>query len=244
MDDYFSDKKAIYLYQKPQDYLIINENLKPQIALGEIKSRVIFFNSRSFPGQLLHLKGVHSLENVAAALEVGKVLNLDMKQCIDTLVNFKGLPYRQQIIGEKDGIIFINDTTSTTPTATIKALDAFSDKPIVLVLGGNSKRLPTNVLIDRLIGTFMIILLKGSFTDEILPILKEKYPGKITEPYADLEKAVIRACEESLKVKKSKRQKVYILFSPGATSFAMFNNEFHRGDEFNRIVKNMMQIHD
>ena len=36
------------------------------------------------------------------------------------------------------------------------------------------------------------------------------------------------------------KEECYLLFSPGATSFAMFNNEFHRGDEFNRLVMSII----
>ena len=236
MDEYLYDKKAIYFYQKPEDFLVINEGLKLQIVSHLIKNKIFFFNSRSFPSQQAHLRGVHNLENAGAAFQVSQILGIDPLKSITLLKSFKSIPYRQQTVEEKNGVIFINDTTSTTPTATIRGLDAFSDKPIILILGGNSKNLPTDVLINRLIDTRKIILLKGSFTDEILSILKEKYPEKVSEPYDDLGEAVNQAYEESLKVKKSKGLDVYLLFSPGATSFAMFNNEFHRGDEFNRIV--------
>lgn len=254
LDEYLHDKKAIYLYQKPDDFLVINESLKKvgvrtestfshedwKIDESEIKSKVIFFNSRSFPGQLLHLKGVHNLENAGAAFQVSQILGIDPLKSIALLKSFKSVPYRQQTVEEKNGVIFINDTTSTTPTATIKALEAFSDKPIVLILGGNSKNLPFQNLINQLIKSEKIVLLKGSFTDEILPVLKEKYPEKITEPFDDLEKAVQKAYEEAKHLRSNiKHPTAIILFSPGATSFAMFNNEFHRGDEFNKIVNNI-----
>jgi UDP-N-acetylmuramoylalanine--D-glutamate ligase len=166
-------------------------------------------------------------------------VGIDPLKSIALLESFRSVPYRQQTVEEKNGIIFINDTTSTTPTATIKALEAFSDKPIILILGGNSKNLPTNVLINRLIDAGKIILLKGSFTDEIIPQLKLMYANITSGPYDNLEKAIKKAYEEAVKILKGGKQKVYILFSPGATSFAMFNNEFHRGDEFNRIVNTL-----
>lgn len=238
MDEYLYDKKAIYLYQKKDDYVIINKELKKIISEDKPKSKIDFYDSSAFPQPLLHLKGVHNLENAAAALTIAKILNFNLYQCIDTLIHFKGLAYRQEIVTAKGGIIFVNDTTSTTPTSTIKALETFSDKPTILILGGNSKNLPTNSLINRLIEAKKIILLKGSFTDEILPTLKKRYPNKIIGPYDNLEIAVKTAYEDAkILTTNYKLQTVIILFSPGATSFAMFNNEFHRGDEFNRIVK-------
>jgi len=234
MNDYFSDKKAIFSNQKEDNYLVINESLKTKINPQEVKSKIIYFNGQQFNEEFQYLKGEHNKENAAAALVVANILNLDSLQCINTLKSFQGIPYRQQIIGKKDNIIFINDTTSTTPTATIKAIDAFADKPIYLILGGNSKNLPFDHLINELNKVKKIILLAGTFTREIESKLKEKYIDKITETYSDLEKAVLKA----YKLAKIEKEETYVLFSPGATSFAMFDNEFHRGEEFNRIVKN------
>lgn len=241
-DEYLYDKKAIYLYQKSNDYLIANKSLGKIISKDKPKSKIIYFDSSHFPRSLLHLKGVHNLENAAAALQVAKILRLDLNQCIDTLINFKGLPYRQEIIAEKNGIVFINDTTSTTPVATEMAIETFKGNPIVLILGGNSKRLPYQDLIGRLSVVKKIVLLSGSLTNEIYPILKKKYPEKITEQFNNLEKSVNKAYQEATKLLTTNYQlPTIILFSPAATSFAMFNNEFHRGDEFNKIVYNLIK---
>lgn len=236
MGEYFEDKKAIYEFQKAEDYLVINENLKSstswQTDFQKIKSKITYFNGRQFNEEFVFLKGEHNKENAAAALAVANILNLNSLQCIKTLKSFSGIPYRQQITAKRGSVIFVNDTTSTTPTATIKAIDAFSDKPIYLILGGNSKNLPYDQLINRLNKVKKITLLAGSFTDEIMEELKAKYGKMITEVYDDLEKAVKKAYE----LASHDNEESYLLFSPGATSFAMFNNEFHRGEEFNKIV--------
>lgn len=237
MDDYLFDKKAIYLYQKPEDHLVINDNLKSYIAKDSIRSKIHFFNSGLLQSHELHLRGVHNSENAAAAITVANILKLDLFQCFKTLKNFKGLPHRQEILAEKDGIIFVNDTTSTTPVATQKAIDTFSQHDIVLILGGTSKNLPLTPLLDQLATAKKIVLLKGSFTAEIMPILQNKYPSKITPVYDDLNQAINVARKFAKQINKENHKKVVVLFSPGAPSFAMFNNEFHRGEEFNRIVR-------
>jgi len=235
MEEYEYDKKAIYLYQKEDDYLIINDRLQ---ITDFLKSKVIRFNKRDFLYNLKYLKGDHNLENAVAALQVAKILKIDEKKAVEIISNFKGLPYRQEIVGEKEGIIFVNDTTSTTPIATIKAIASFKDKKIILILGGNSKNLATSQLINNLIKVEKIVLLAGSFTDEILPILKEKYQNKITKlVYSDLKGAIDEAYQLAKTIGK---KNTLVLFSPGATSFSMFNNEFHRGEEFNKIVKNLI----
>ena len=185
---------------------------------------------------MTYLKGEHNLENAAATLKVAEILKIDKNKAVEAIKNFGGLPYRQQIVGKKGNVIFVNDTTSTTPIATIKAIDTFRDKKIVLILGGNSKNLPYDQLIKQLDNVEKIVLLAGSFTDQILDTSEVSFTEKISKQvYDDLQKAVREAYRIALDLKNS-----YVLFSPGATSFAMFNNEFHRGEEFNRIVNKII----
>lgn len=236
MDEYLWDKKAIYLYQKKDDYLVINKQVLAFLEPRHPKGVQISFQVKDFPYEFKYLKGEHNRENAAAALCVSKIVGVNEQQAIESIISFKGLPYRQEIIGEKNNVVFVNDTTSTTPIATIRAFDSFAHgaKKVYLILGGTSKNLPYDVLINQLIDAEKIILLKGSFTDEILPLLKKKYGNKITEVFDNLEKAVVVAFE------CAKKTGGYVLFSPAAPSFAMFNNEFHRGEEFNRIVKEII----
>lgn len=231
--DYLYDKKAIYLYQKPEDFLIANKRLENEIKHDDPKAKVIFFQEEDFLSPLAQIKGKHNLENAAAALAVAKVLNLNLQKSAEIIRNFEGLPYRQEVIRTIDNIIFINDTTSTTPVAATKAIESFPDSSIVLIIGGNSKNLPYNDLIGALKNVHSIILLKGTFTDEILPQLKKLFPTKISQVFENLEDAVEEVYERAKKI----NTKTYVLFSPAATSFASFKNEFHRGDAFNSVVK-------
>ncbi|MFA6080780.1 MAG: UDP-N-acetylmuramoyl-L-alanine--D-glutamate ligase [Patescibacteria group bacterium] len=231
LEDYFYDKQAIFQYQKKEDYLVVNLNLKNKITLSAIN-----FSKKDFPTELTQLKGDHNLENAGAALKVAEILKIDRNKAVEIIKNFGGLPYRLQIIGKKDHITFINDTTSTTPIATIKAIESLKDKKIILFLGGNSKNLPKEQLVEKLNLVDKIILLAGSFTDEILSDLKRNYSEKLVGPYDNLEQAV----DEGYRLVKKINEECCLLFSPGATSFAMFNNEFHRGDEFNRIIKKLL----
>jgi len=234
-DKYFFDKSAIYAYQSKNDYLIANTQLISKLKDQSIKSTVSYFSAEDFPQTLTNLRGIHNLENAAAALAVNKILNNDLVRATKIISNFKSILFRQEIIAEKDDIFFINDSTSTTPTSTIKALEAFNDGKVVLILGGNSKQLPFNDLLNKLEAVNDIVLLKGSFTDEILSALKERFPDKISGPYDNLKSAVQKAYELAQTFKK----RAYVLFSPGATSFSMFSNEFDRGKQFNQIVDSL-----
>lgn len=234
-DKYFFDKSAIFAYQQKGDYFIASSQLMNRLKSLNLEATVRYFSSNDFSTTLTYLRGEHNQENAAAALFVNDVLNKDHDKAIKKICAFKGIPFRQETIGKKGNVVFVNDSTSTTPVSVTKALETFTDGKIVLILGGNSKRLPFDNLINKLGVADYIVLLKGSFTDEIINVLVEKFKTKITQPYDNLN----TAAEMAYKVASSFNQKTYVLFSPGATSFSMFNNEFDRGKRFNEIINSL-----
>jgi len=234
--NYLYDKKAIYMYQKPSDYLIINKALRKILPEGGTAGNLVIFDRTDFKERLLFIKGGHNLENAAAAQATLKVLRIDQALIKDQLATFVGLSHRQEQVGKIGDLHIINDTTSTTPTATIQAINTFGNGKIFLILGGNSKNLPTDDLLKELKKVEKIVLLGGSFTQAFYPKLRKLYPNKISSVYNDLQAAI----KQALKQANQSSGRRYLLFSPGATSFAMFNNEFHRGESFVAIIKSLI----
>ena len=242
MDEYLFDKKAIYLYQKQDDYLIAHEDLKRIIENDNPKSTVIYFKRSDYTGKLPYLRGGHNRENASSVLKIAEVLRMKKTIAKEALSAFKGLPGRCEIMKKKDHIFFVNDTTSTTPIATVKAIDSLEGEIIVLILGGNTKNLPVGELLAKTAHVEKIILLKGSFTEQILASMELNGKEKVVDTFDSLKSAVEAAYCVAKELTRENKS-VYILFSPGATSFAMFKNEFHRGDEFVRLVEIVTQ-HD
>ena len=235
---YWRDKEVIFSFQKPTDYLIINQRLAVRVK-GKTQARTIFFQKKDFPGRLKFLSGDHNQENAAAAYQLAKVFSLNLEKALKTLQNFRQVPFREETIFSKGNLTIINDTTSTTPIATIKAIDTFENKgKIILILGGKTKNLPTDRLVRELAKTERIILLAGSFTDHILYELKKKFADKLDGPYSNFSQAVKKAYFWAKKI--SIHESVYLIFSPAATSFSMFKNEFDRGDKFNQLVRKII----
>jgi UDP-N-acetylmuramoylalanine--D-glutamate ligase len=144
------------------------------------------------------------------------------------LNNFKSLPYRQQLIGTYHQVQIINDTTSTTPIALITALRTFIDKPIVLIMGGQAKNLPIDELVTEIRQNAQIrqvFHMPGTFTDQV----REKVGGEVYEDFTQLVQRSLQSADEL-------HQQCYLLFSPGATSFAQFKNEFDRGQAFDKAI--------
>lgn len=234
MEEYIDDKVNIARFQTVQDYLFLN---KADKRIGKFsdqsKATIKYFQVSDLPKDLkLKVLGKHNLENAAAALAVSQHLDIDKDLSLQTIKTFKGVHSRLQIIAQYQGHTIINDTTSTTPTATIRAIKAVK-KPIMLLLGGQSKNLPLKGL-AKLINQQVdqIVLLSGSGTDQIKPLLD---PKLILKEFKDQHQAVEFALKHAIPHST-------ILFSPGFTSFDMFNNEFERGQAFNQSIRKLTHV--
>ncbi len=244
MVEYVYDKTAIFAYQKPKDTLITTAKtlaiLKTHRAT--LPSHLIECSADDFEGKLLHIRGEHNKLNAALALvTVEQMLpGVDRKSIAACIGDMKTMHFRQEVIGVHKNVTVVNDSTSTTPISAITALDTFQDRKIVLILGGNSKKLSMHDLTASIEkyqkNICRIVLLKGSMTDEIAPELMKMSDITCTEIFDDFTLAVRRSMEEASKI----TEPVYLLFSPGATSFAQFRNEFDRGEKFNAIVSDIM----
>ena len=227
---YLADKANIFLFQKPEDILVLGK----QCALilieeyGEkIKSKTLVVDETKLSNTwTLSVPGMHNRYNAALALTVARVLEIPDTISHRALESFTGIPGRLEFVGEKDGVKIYNDTTATTPEATLAALSALNPFQTILIMGGADKGLDMNTLLLRTKEVKRTILLSGTGTSRVLEFI----PG--ASVFDDLEKAVKEAFA-------SAREGDTILFSPAFASFGMFKNEYDRGDQFNAIVKTL-----
>jgi len=233
MQSYVDDKQTIFAYQKPNDILFLNsEDGFTSKFSKKVVGKVGLFNKKDLLQKIeLQLPGEHNMANAACAFGVARYLGVSEKDILSSLSQFSGVPYRLEIIAEINGVTYVNDTTSTTPTSVIAALNAFMNKSIVLIIGGADKNLP----LDELVKLFQsekqvkdVVFLKGGGTSKLLEALGRQD----AVVYDNLEKAVFAASNKANKGD-------YVIFSPGFTSFEMFKNEFDRGDRFNQIVNSL-----
>ncbi|OGY22031.1 MAG: UDP-N-acetylmuramoylalanine--D-glutamate ligase [Candidatus Chisholmbacteria bacterium RIFCSPLOWO2_01_FULL_49_14] len=230
MGEYQADKEAIFAFQKKTDALILNRrNPLTRAMASKAVSRIIWFSNRDLPKSWrLKIPGEHNRENAAAVLQVSRLFGLDPGAVKPIITNFPAVEHRFETLGSLKGITFINDTTSTTPTATIKALDV-CPKPPILVIGGESKRLPLSELVTAVVKQCKALaLLKGSGTHELKTALKKiSHPPIIAED-RDFSDTVLAAADYA-------KEGDIVLLSPAFTSFAEFANEFERGERFRDI---------
>ncbi|MES3032086.1 MAG: UDP-N-acetylmuramoyl-L-alanine--D-glutamate ligase [Patescibacteria group bacterium] len=225
LEQYFLDKSFIYKFQKKGDLLVLGKNIKDKV--GKVKSKVIIADPNAVPlAWKINLLGKHNLENIACALEIARFLKIDEKIIKKAVENFEAVSGRLELVKNVRGVKIYNDTNSTTPEATIVALESFSDK-VILIMGGVDKGISTDNLSAVLSQkTKKVFLTPGSGSD------------KIENRKADIEKVV--NLEEALKkTMQIAKQGDIILFSPAFASFNMFKNEYDRGDKFMKIVKQL-----
>lgn len=230
MDAYLADKANIFLYQKEGDTLVLGKQCAPTIIekYGDrIKAKTVVVDELKLPDTwTLCILGQHNRYNAALALVAGRAAGILDEVSRRALEAFSGVPGRLELVREINGIKIYNDTTSTTPEATLAALAALDPAHTVLIMGGTDKGLDMDALLAKLEEVKRTILLSGTGTSRILEFLPN------TSVFDDLKKAVDEAFA-------SAEPGDNILFSPAFTSFGMFKNEYDRGDQFNAIVKTL-----
>lgn len=233
MDQYIKAKKIIAKYQNINDFLLIKKDDKTTDTnqfLEGINSTVIKFEKSQLPANFSpKLSGEHNLANFAAALAVVGTLGIEQNTAIHAMENFTGVEFRLQLIKEWNGLKIYNDTTATNPGATIQALNTFPGA--ILIAGGMNKNMPYEDLAKIIQQKAKaVFFLEGDATNLLLALRESKGSNLVHGIYRDLEKLL-------QDVKNYAKQGDIILFSPGATSFNLFQNEFDRGRKFNQAVE-------
>ena len=169
------------------------------------------------------LQGPHNLQNAVSAMLVGAGLCIDNLAILDGLQTYPGLPHRMERVAERDGVLYVNDSKATNPTATAPALAAFPK--IRWILGGQAKT-------DNL--------------DECAPhfghVRKAYTIGEAGEMFASLLSPHMAVAEcvtldEAVRAAASEAEAGdTVLLSPACASFDQFRDFEARGDAFRVAV--------
>jgi UDP-N-acetylmuramoylalanine--D-glutamate ligase len=198
-----------------------------------VKDGRLFDDETPFPARLPpELPGEHNLSNVAAALTVMRQIGADLTAAAAALPGFRGLPHRLELIGEKNGICFVDDSISSTPVATVAALEAYRGQTVTLLLGGLDRGLDWSPYIDR-IRSMLPAAIMGipDSGDRLIRLLRDAgvEPPLGLHPCTDLEQAMFRARELT-------PGGGVVLLSPGAPSFPRFRDFQERGRRFAELA--------
>ena len=229
MKDYIKAKKLIFKFQTNKDLLILNndDTIVREFA-KESNAKAIFYSKIQALNYLKNIKliGEHNLYNISAAIIIAKIFKIPNISIKKTLGKFKGIEGRLEFIKEIKGVKYFNDTTATTPEATIAALRSFRNHNIILIAGGTDKNLKFKNLAKEILNkTKLLILLPGTATEEI----KKKIKIQDTNSMKDAVKMAYKTAKKG----------DIVLLSPGCASFGLFQHEFDRGEHFKKWVKKL-----
>ena len=196
----------------------------------------------------LIVPGKHMRSNVLNAALVLRIMGVSPDRIIEVLGRWNGIEHRLEFFHEckigKTTYRFYNDSAATVPEAAAEATQAFGS-PVVFLTGGTDKGLDLSPIAvgirdnGKNIVPLANYLLAGSATDKLIPDFDANripYNG----PFENLDKLLetLKSDIESGKIaSEGGKSAQVIVFSPGATSFGMFKNEFDRGNQFKSKVK-------
>lgn len=229
LKEYFKDKSYIFSNQKEKDILVVRPDVLPLVK-GRSKSKILLAKKSMVSSWKINTPGEHMKENTACAVLVARTLGISEVNIKKAVENFKGVSGRLELVKKYKGIQIYNDTTATTPEATTQGLESLATqkKKVILIAGGTDKKLDPKIL-GNAISKYVkhLFLLSGSGTEK----LKRHLTIECDES-KNLKALVASA------IKIAKRGDI-ILFSPGFSSFELFKNEYDRGEQFVRIIKNL-----
>ncbi|MEE9911862.1 MAG: UDP-N-acetylmuramoyl-L-alanine--D-glutamate ligase [Deltaproteobacteria bacterium] len=252
-EEYRRVKAGIFENQQESDLAILNAEDETQDGLAaSLRAQVVRFSSQRplrpgiflkddvivhrkpdgseehYPAGMIHLPGLHNVENVMAALAAARFCGCSREKIIEAVSLFRGLPHRIEFAGEKNAVKFYDDSKGTNVDAVIRALQTFS-APVILLLGGRDKDGNFEALQPLLGSKTKGVILFGEARDRIEPQLGARVKaGK--EP--TLKAAVLRAYREAAPGD-------IVLLSPGCASFDEFANYKERGNFFKETVGNL-----
>ncbi len=176
----------------------------------------------------LPLPGRHNRSNLCAVLTAIEALGLDARALAPAAATFQPLPHRLQSLGVRDGIEYVNDSISTTPHATLAALECFRGRRVALLVGGHDRGIDWTAFADAMrVQAPLAIVTMGQNGPGIAACLSaQAKAGGFALAQADaLEEAMAEAVDRL-------DGEGVVLLSPGAPSFGPFVDYVDRGRRF------------
>ena len=178
----------------------------------------------------LPVPGLHNALNACAALAALEIMGFDALTAAPALASFRPLPHRLQPLGERDGLNWINDSISTTPQATLAALDSLQGREVTVIVGGHDRGLDWSSFVPAVTSRSALrIVTQGANGPRIAAALRA---ARSELPLGDVDK-LADAIDMARIVTP---QGGVVLLSPGAPSFDQFHDYTERGKRFAELA--------
>jgi UDP-N-acetylmuramoylalanine--D-glutamate ligase len=252
LDTYGRAKARIFENQTAADFAILNADDAPTVSYAPARPQVFWFSRKQPVAQGAYVRGeeiifrrdaaeevlllveeiglpgAHNLENVLAAVAAARLAGADAAAIAGGVRSFAGVEHRLEFAGEIRGVRYYNDSKATNVDATLKALDAFSGR-VLIILGGKDKGSDYTVLRESLREKAVLALLIGAAAEKIASQISGSVP---------MERA--GTLERALEIAEHHAQPGdIVLLAPACASFDQFENYEHRGRVFKQIVRRL-----
>ena len=238
LESYREAKRNIVRYQDSGDVAFLPSGDEAVAAWSEGHGGEIVFWDRdesaraAFEDGDVRVPGAHNRRNALAAASVCLAAGVPREKIAAGLRGFEGLPHRLELVREYQGVRYVNDSKATTPDATMTALRAYGESPIVLV-GGYEKGVALEELASALIERARAVICFGQSRARVgAAIRRQGDAGRSLKVKSvhDFGGGVNLA-------RRLARPGDVVLLSPGFASYDEFANYEERGDAFKKLVE-------
>ena len=254
MEAYAAAKARIFEKQTELDAAVLNEDNPPTMQRAPKKPQVFWFSRKHGVKQGAYLRGedivvvhegqeelvmraaeiplagAHNLENVLAAVTAARLAGADVASIARGVRSFAGVEHRLEFVAEIGGVRYFNDSKATNVDATLKALDAFPGR-ILIILGGKDKGSDYTVLQKPLREKAILALLIGAAANKI----EKEIVGSVAVERAETMQRAVEIASHAA------RPGDVVLLAPACASFDQFRNYEERGKIFKDLVREVGQ---
>ena len=252
-EEYYSDKARLFANADGESAWVVNHDDKGVIAMvqhvaghkygfslseeaeGYVDAQsgqLIVFGAPLLARADLPLLGAHNVANtLAATLAVmaadrSHQTQKSRKGIARAITSFRSLPHRLELVGEFDGVQWINDSKATNVSSTAVAIDGM-ERPTVLLLGGRHKGEAYSPLADSVKRKVKRVIAYGEAASIIA---RDRRPVvDVVRLGSDFEE-VVRAARAAAQAGEA------VLLSPACSSYDMFSNYEERGERFRALA--------
>ncbi len=168
------------------------------------------------------IRGAHNRENAAAATAAARAAGIADDPIAEALRTFPGVPHRLELVGERDGVRYVNDSKATNVAASLRALAAYADEPVHLILGGSPKGEDFAPLAAAIGPNVRSVHLIGAEAERLATAID-----------GERDETLERAVEHAARLAEPGD---VVLLSPACASYDQFANFEERGEAFRRLV--------
>jgi len=252
-EQYGRTKRRLFARQRQSDWVVMNrDNARVQALCHGLPGRLFSFGwtpvtgdksegtwveaetlvlrhagrERHYAIDDIQLRGRHNIANVMAAVSAATLWGVPPAVIQTVFASFTGLPHRLELVAEKNGVAYINDSKGTNIDAVVQSLNSFSE-PVILLAGGVEKGGDYRPLREVVQTKVKKLILFGQAQRSLYAALGQ-----------DTETLLVDALDEAVQAAhRGARAGDIVLLSPACASFDQFQNYAHRGKAFRSYVE-------